>query len=453
MTHAPSSGVSDHGGRRLRVLAFDIRDWIAPVYFKAWNEGLCGKVTEQWFPGGRHSAKSSYCARNLVFNILAKGNEKCHAVVFRKHQTDLKDSVVSEISIAMDQMGVSRFFVLKSHPLRHVRKDTGQTIFYNGLDDPKKHKSKKPPFGYVKYLWFEETDEFTSYAEIESVEISYLRGGDSYLELFTYNPPRSSANWVNAEAARHKPGRAVYHTDYRDIAACGWVSDAVLARIEHAKAANYENYRHVYLGEITGTGGEIFTNVHDAAFTDAQVAEWRANADWGMDFGIVNDPTVLEGVRYDADRNWLYVFEEWTKMHPYFTDVYRELEKRKLTETEIIADTAPAGWIQNINHCGSGARLRGCHKAEDWVETGVSWLRSLDRIVIDSERCPLAWDEFSHYEYDLYKDGKPKEKLPDRNNHGIDSVRYACEMHVKAATRRRFVGTPVAIKRGGRGFG
>lgn len=385
-----------------------------------------------------------FIARLLVANLLAQGNEKCHAVVFRKHQTDLRDSVYSEIQQAIASLGLTKHFIFQTSPLVIKRKQTGQIIYFNGLDDPRKHKSKKPPFGYTKFMWFEELDEFTSYEEIQSVEISYQRGGSDFREFMSFNPPRSSANWVNGEAARHSPLRKVYHTDYRDLIEKGWISQKILDRIEHARKSNFESYRHIYLGEVTGTGGEIFTNVKDATITDAQIKEF-SRKDYGMDFGIVNDPTVLNGTYYDSDRNWLYIFEEWSRKHPYFTDIHAELVRRNLHQHEIIADTAPAGWIQNINRLG--ARLRGCYKADDWVETGIAWLRSLDRIIIDSERCPLAWDEFSHYEYDRYKDGTPKEKLPDRNNHAIDAVRYSQEMNIKASARQKFVGVPIGKKR------
>ena len=425
-------------------MAFSLEDWIAPVYYEPWNDCVTGASPEQWFPGGRHSGKSMFVARLLIANFLASGNEKCHAVVFRKHQTDLRDSVYSEIQQAIASLDLTKHFVFQTSPLIIRRKQTGQIIYFNGLDDPRKHKSKKPPFGYTKFIWFEELDEFTNSEEVESVEISYQRGGSDFQEFVTFNPPRSSANWVNAEAARHKPGRKVYHTDYRDLIEKGWISQQVLNRIEHAKKTNFESYRHIYLGEVTGTGGEIFTNVKDATITDKQIAEFRQK-DYGMDFGIVNDPTVLEGTYYDPDRDYLYIFEEWTRKHPYFTDVHNELKRRHLDQYEIIADTAPAGWIQNINQLG--AKLRGCYKADDWVETGISWLRSRTKIIIDSERCPLAWNEFSHYEYDTYKDGTPKERLPDRDNHAIDAVRYSQEMNIKASARKRFVGVPIGVKR------
>lgn len=419
---------------------------IAPVYYEPWNDAVSGKATELWLPGGRYSAKSSFASVLIAAMMNSQGNEDTHATILRKHHVDLLDSVVNEMKTALgeDRLDLMRLYDFYKNPLRFINKRTGQTITFLGLDDPRKHKSKKPPFGYNRFLWFEETDEFTSWEEVEQVMISYQRTGFDFTTLFTFNPPRSSANWANAQAKMRAPGRAVYHTDYRDIAEVGWVPKSILERIEHMRRTNFEIYRHIYLGEEIGTGGEIFTNVKDCSITDEQIKAF-ANKSWGMDFGIVNDPTVLVGSHYDHDTDTIYIFDEAVLKHPYYTQIHEMLKKKGLEKEAIIADTAPAGWIQNINRLG--ANLKGCYKADDWVETGVSWLRSRSRILCDSARCPFTFNELVHYEYDTYKDGTPKERLPDRDNHSIDALRYGREFDIKASAAKKFIGKPVGINR------
>lgn len=420
---------------------------IAPVYYEPWNDIITGKTTEAWFPGGRYSAKSSFAAIFAGSKATSQGFEDCHATVFRKHHVDLKGSVMNEIKIALgeDRLASDYLFEDKGDPLRLVRKDTGQTITFLGLDDPRKHKSKKPAFGYNGLVWFEEADEFSSWSEIESVIISMQRSDRPFTTLITYNPPKSTANWINAEACKPFPGRKVYRTDYRDIVEMGWLPPSVLTRIEHMRKTNFELYRHIFLGEATGTGGEIFTNLKAERITDEMIASWGSNKDYGMDFGIVNDPTVLVGSHYDTDRDIIYVFDEGVLHHPYYDTVYEMLCRKGLGRTPIIADTAPAGWWQNINHLG--ANLKPCHKAPDWPEIGVNWMRSRTKLVIDPERAPMTWEELSHYESDTYKDGSPKERLPDRDNHHCDSLRYSCEAHIKASAAKRYVGAPKAMTR------
>ncbi len=426
-----------------------IDELIAPVYFEAWNDFVSGSASEQWFAGGRYSAKSSFVSIALVAGLCAVGNEMKHAACFRKHKEDLRDSVYNQVEWAILEMGLEREFEFLKVPLVIRRRSTGQTVFFYGLDDPEKHKAKKPPRGgYFGYLWFEELAEFSGEAEIRSVETS-LQRGPAFHEFTTYNPPASAANWVNTEAAVPKPGRKVYHSDYRDLPE-GWMSAQTLERIEWLRKRNPTVWRHEYLGEQVGTGTEVFGNLVAREITDAEVAEWRGDGRirWGMDFGIENDPTVLVGSAYSRDAEELFCFDEWWSDHPFFTTVHAELERRGLLAAPIVADTAPAGWYQNINNLG--ARLRGCHKAEDWPRIGVQWIRTRTRLVVDPKRCPRLWEELRAYQFDVGANGRVRENFPDRDNHGIDALRYGQEDNIMHDTRRRFVGAPKAFARGRR---
>lgn len=53
------------------------------------------------------------------------------------------------------------------------------------------------------------------------------------------------------------------------------------------------------------------------------------------------------------------------------------------------------------------------------------WLANLREIVIDSERCPLAFSEFVNKEYLRDRDGNWLDEIPDGNDHSIDAIRYA----------------------------
>ena len=59
------------------------------------------------------------------------------------------------------------------------------------------------------------------------------------------------------------------------------------------------------------------------------------------------------------------------------------------------------------------------------------WLQDLEEIIIDPQRCPETAKEFSEYELERDKDGNFKSGFPDKNNHHIDAVRYACEADMK----------------------
>lgn len=104
-----------------------------------------------------------------------------HACIIRKMGNTLKDSVYAQMKWAINELGLYDEFNCKLSPLEIVLKETGQTIYFRGCDDPLKLKSIKPPFGYIGILWKEEKDQLCGPEEERSINQSVLRGGaDSY---------------------------------------------------------------------------------------------------------------------------------------------------------------------------------------------------------------------------------------------------------------------------------
>ena len=74
--------------------------------------------------------------------------------------------------------------------------------------------------------------------------------------------------------------------------------------------------------------------------------------------------------------------------------------------------------------------MLGAKKGKDSVNRSMKWLQDLDEIVIDKHRTPNAHKEFTLYEYDMDRNGNYISRYPDKNNHYIDSVRYALESEI-----------------------
>src|SRR6185503_5277083 len=111
-------------------------------------------VNEVWAIGGRGSLKSS------TFSIeIGEGLSKdpaAHAIIARRHENELNDSVVSQMKWAISELGYYDDWRFYSRPIQARNRRTGQLILFKGVEDPLKLKSIKLPFGYVKYLWCEE---------------------------------------------------------------------------------------------------------------------------------------------------------------------------------------------------------------------------------------------------------------------------------------------------------
>jgi phage terminase large subunit len=136
-------------------------------------------------------------------------------------------------------------------------------------------------------LWFEELDEFSGMEDVRTIKASVFRGMDAGVAFMTYNPPQSARSWVNAEALVPRPDRQVHSSDYRDMPP-EWLGSAFIDEAEYLRQTNERAWRHMYLGEITGTGGQVFDNLELRTLTDEEA---NAERSWcGLDFGFAVDP-------------------------------------------------------------------------------------------------------------------------------------------------------------------
>lgn len=406
---------------------------IPKAYHPAWRDMREFGHDEYVFKGGRGSLKSTVAAERLVTAIVR--DPSANMAAYKKHQVEIESTVFAEISKAITRLNWWDAFRAITSPYEVSFRPTGQRIFFRGLDNADKSKGITSTVGYIQGAWFEETDQFNGMKEIDTVLQSLGRGGPHFQVIYTYNPPQSSANWVNVEFARPNPHRQVLHTTYQDVPP-EWLGPFFFHKMEAIRAISETRYRHEYLGEITGTGDEIFTNVREVRFTDEDIAEMRSKS-WGMDFGQA-DPTVLVGTNYIP--RWvdgrdiggtLQIFDEDGKSDARNHEVFGWLKRRNLLRTPIIGDPGGGGKgsIEEIRLMGAMG-LRQAYKPGGSVERGINWMRECMAIEIDPERCPESWREFSQYLYDKMRDGTMRNAFPDRDNHRIDAVRYSREQDI-----------------------
>jgi phage terminase large subunit len=393
---------------------------IAPSYFPVWRAAREGSCDELWLYGGRGSGKSSFAAICILCGLMDE--PEANAIVYRKVAETLRESVYAQLAWAIGLLGVSDWFRLKLSPLEIEYVPTGQRILFRGSDKPEKSKGLKLQKGYFKYLWFEELTEFSGMRDIRTIKASILRGTQKKtLTFYSYNPPMSAIHWVNEEARKDRTGRLTHHSDYRSIPAA-WLGDAFLLEAEALRQQNPREYRHMYLGEVTGTGAQVFENV---VLQKLGPKQWQGLRTYcGLDFGFASDPDAFVRCAYDGRRRLLYIVDEFVSLRMLSGALAKEVKARAGSDP-ITCDSAEPRSIAELR--SRGVRVIPAKKGPDSVAYGMKWLQSRVKIVIDPKRTPRAAGEFSAYEYERGRDGEPLPFYPDRNNHLIDAVRYALE--------------------------
>lgn len=384
------------------------------------------RYTHHWLKGGRGSTKSSFASIEIVLGMMR--NPGTHAVVLRKVAANLKDSVYEQLQWAINELGASDSWRVKISPLELIYKPTKQRIIFRGADKPKKIKSIKVKKGYIRYVWYEEVDEFHGPEEIRTINQSLMRGGEKFDIIYSFNPPRSASSWVNDVVLQYRDDTLVHHSSYLTIPP-EWLGPQFLIEAEHLKKINPAAYDHEYGGAVNGTGGEIFTNVKVRIITDEEIANFdRINR--GLDFGYAGDPLHYTVNHFDKTRKRLFIFHEIHQAGMKNSVATDAIKKEVTGNRQIIADSGEPRTINEFRELG--LNIIGAKKGPDSVEHGVKFLQDLEEIIIDPVRCPNTAREYTKYERDKDKNGNFKAKYPDKDNHSIDATRYSLEDEINS---------------------
>lgn len=377
---------------------------------------------EYVFEGGRGGLKSSFVGFKII--ELIKNNPMMHACITRQVAGTLKDSVYAQMKWCINMLGLNDEFECTKSPLEIKYKKTGQIIYFRGLDDETKLKSIKPEFGYIGILWKEEKDQMKGDAQERSVNQSVLRGGNDSYDFSSYNPPKSKSSWVHRIKLQPNPKRVIHQSNYTE-APPEWLGEKFISDAEHLKEVNPEAYEHEYMGVPNGDGGNVFEYLEIRTITDEEIIHmdkiWQ-----GCDFGWYPDIYAFKRLYVDEARKKIYHIAEITGNKLSNSQTAQMIIDAGYDDYTITCDSAEPKSINDYRD--NGLPARGAVKGPGSVEYGMKFLQGYTH-VIDPERTPVTYKEYTEYEYERDKEGNVISGYPDKNNHTIDADRYALESH------------------------
>ncbi len=415
----------------------NVADLCAGVFRPVLGDVMCGGHVHYWLNGGRGSTKSSFVSLCLVLLVVA--NPFANAVVVRRFGNTLRDSVYQQLVWAVGVLGLEGFFRCRVSPMELTYLPTGQRIVFRGADDPLKLKGTKFTTGYCACVWFEEVDQFDGLGAVRSILNSLRRGGERFWIFYSYNPPRSALNWVNAEERerRKREDTLVVRTSYLDVVDehPEWLGVPFIEEAEYLRESNELAWRWEYLGEVTGTGGAVFGNVTGRRIGDDEIARLELVRN-GIDWGWFPDPWRYVRVGWEPSERRLFVFGELSASKTLPQDTGAMVagaltfadapgEEAYFHDEVIWCDDTADGKVAMATYKREhGLRARPARKGR-MRRLSYEWLAGLREIVIDPVRCPHAYEEFTSKEYGRDRDGNWADEIPDGDDHSIDAVRYA----------------------------
>lgn len=241
-----------------------------------------------------------------------------------------------------------------------------------------------------------------------------------------YNP--TARFWVHDEVIGRDGVRLII-SDHR--------KNHFLSEEEHERIEGIEDAElwKVYARGLTGKiEGLVLTN-WDICDAMPPRDEWKMSV-YGLDFGFTNDPSALEHVVLAHGDLW--IDEKIYSTGLTNPDIAARAKGEGLTDNDVIvADCAEPKSIRELQ--AAGLWVIASPKGQDSIVNGIDILKRY-RIHVSRHSLGIL-SNLRSYQWGKDKDGNMTNKPEDRNNHGIDAVRYVSL--AKLSNRREVRGVRV----------
>jgi phage terminase large subunit len=329
----------------------------------------------------------------------------------REIQRTLDQSVKKLLELKIQKFNAGYYFDVQD---RRILAKNGGTFIFEGMQNHTAESIKS--LEDFDIAWVEEAQTLSE----KSLTLLRPTIRKSASELwFSWNP-NNPTDPVDAllRGSMPPPDSVVVQANYMDNP---YLPAELQAELEYDQKRDPEKFKHIWLGDYArNSQARVFRNWKVEEFEAKPGTIFRLGADWG--FSV--DPSVL--VRCYVDGRNLYVDYE-AYMVGCEVDNLPNLFQR-VPESEkwfITADSARPETIEYLQRHGY-PKINPAVKGARSLEEGIQFLQSYDIIV--HPRCRHVIDELTMYSYKL--DDLTGEVLPmleDKNNHTIDSLRYATE--------------------------
>ena len=358
--------------------------------------------------GGRGSGKSQYFGERWLRENIA---DRLDFVCLRETLKSLEFSVKKLLEQKISHFNAGAYFEVQD---RRILSTRGGVTIFDGMQNHTADSIKSLE-GFDR-SWFEEA-QAASDKSLTLLRPTIRKPGSQL--WFSWNPDQATDPIdVLLRGEVPPPDSAVAQVNYMNNP---WLPEELRIELEYDKKRDPDKFAHVWLGQYRrNSEARVFKNWRVEEFDIAP--EWilRQGADWG--FSI--DPSVL--VQCSIVGRTLYVVHEAYRVGcevDFLPDLFRTVPDAERWPTT--ADSARPETISYMQRHGFPKMLAAVKGARS-LEEGIEFLRSFDIVV--HPRCIHTIQELTAYSYDTDPlTGMILPKLKDKDNHVIDSLRYACE--------------------------
>lgn len=384
--------------------------------------------------GGRGSGKSWGVAASLILKALQK---KTKVLCTRELQNSITDSVHSLLKGSIERASVSHLFTTT---LTSIRAYNGSEFIFKGL---RNNINEIKSLEGVDICWVEEAAKISKDGWDTLVPTIRKAGSEIWI---TFNPDEEADETYQRFIVKPRTNSIVAEVNYVDN---HFFRDTSLWQdMEDDRLMDPEKHANVWLGQPkTRSDAQIFKDkwqVEDFITPPTDQMHHKRFL-FGADWGFSTDPTVL--IRcFIKDRRLYIDYEAFghgltaNRIDGLFRTI-PESARWKIygdsSRPEIIRElsqpldkNATKYQILSVRKTTVSQDPLEKQKAESYIRSGIDYIRSFDRIVINP-RCVNIIKEFTNYKYKAEKNtGLILPEIIDAYNHGIDALRYALAEYI-----------------------
>lgn len=413
-----------------------LKSLIAPHFWNTFDNSAVHIIDK----GGRGSTKTSKNALYIATKLMQEKN--CSAIILRRYQKSLRDSVFKEMKRAFNRLGaIEGLDYTSTVSPTFIKISNGNNIYFAGGDDYEKIKGLIDEKTPIKIVWFEEFTEFSdTIDDIDNIIATFTRGNNDWFKvLYSFNPPKNKFNNINkwCEDMGKRDDVLVTYTDYRTVPE-QWLGKMFIEEADRLKQQDEKRYRWIYLGEVVGIEGMIYNLdlIKYISVKDFEEKKLRIiYVDFSIDGGHQTSATTCLAFGYATDGNWYlldtYYYspnEKSIKKAPseLSLDIFNfQIEIIKKYQTRIDRETIDSaeGALRNQVFKDYGKRINPVNKGknkEELIDYSQNFLARGKFYVIDNDNNKIFKKESQNYKWQdgTIQKGKPE---PDKTERPLNS--------------------------------
>ena len=408
-------------GRAGRILAavphgFDVPTGVEPVPFAPKMFSLLHPDAKSRYrvgSGGRGSGKSHGFATAVVLYCLAA---KRRVLCCREIMRSLRESVHHLIVSKIDELRLTGFFDVTDREI--TCKLTGAEVIFSGLWS---NLSALKSLEGVSLTWIEEAESVS--AESLAVLAPTIREPNSEIWM-SANPDSPNApiqGYIEGQRADVRHVHVVYSDN------C-WFPSVLETERAYLERVDQDSYRHIWLGMTRVNSDALIFKAKYVIEDFKPLPIWNGPYH-GLDLGFASDPSVLTRCWVADDR--LYIEAEAWGLHVDIHKLPQLLDQIPEARPHAIrVDNSRPETVSYLKQHGF-PNAESVDKWPDSVKDGIARMRAFEKIVIHPS-CVHTIDEFGSYRFKVDRlTGDVMPEVVDKNNHAIDSIRYAIAPLIK----------------------